>query len=616
MIGIKKNTEYLDLIPGTQIQRERENPIFLTSTDDGKDGIPGEISFPFSLPLTDKNLRLLNNIDTLPSNKVLEHDIILEDAGIQISAGKLVIESLDGHLVKNNVGRAEGFILSNVSEFWRRVKDKKLSDLSLGGNRVYTWDGYNTSTGTGFWKHVHDTWAYADSDDGDYVFYPVHCTGWKAEGESHFINGWQEYATVIEMARDENLTSLVPHPYLVYVIKQMFLENGYSIEGDILNDADFKQLTLVSYKGCHWANEGLDTTSWPTVTKTANPLPTITLKLSEHVPPEISIGEFMVEMQKFLPITFLINDNQKKCRIIRSDQVQGAGAKNRNTSFNPNYTLSFNKIDQNNQKVYGLARTYDDEYPTTINLDEYNYQGEVDSITDLPTPNSTNVDQVYYVRFFNKYYQNFRTGTGVGTYVYVWLYIADNLDGYSPEGETEALNVNITPLALNERPIFTGATLGEQYGFFPDTTRQGNWHKPYILAADYRVFTPWGLRVMFYRGKRMFKQIQEMPFATNDIYNINSHPTIQTTYPAIGAWSLSYEVGNYGMFDTFWKAWLPILETGENLKGTLYLKFHEYIQWQWDDVLLIHNTPYLIKKITEVLPFTGKIQIEAVRLPI
>jgi hypothetical protein len=172
MIGIKKSGEYLDLQPGTRIQRERSSPIFLEQTADGKDAIPGEVSYPFTLPLSDKNLRLLGWPDQLPVNKVLQHDVILEDAGMQLSQGKLVINSVTAHLNKSNVGNIDCHILSNISEFWQRVKDKKLSDLSLGGERSFAWAGYDLTT-PGFWKHAHDTWAYNDSDDGDYVFSPI-----------------------------------------------------------------------------------------------------------------------------------------------------------------------------------------------------------------------------------------------------------------------------------------------------------------------------------------------------------------------------------------------------------------------------------------------------------
>jgi hypothetical protein len=614
MIGIKKDTEYIDLIPGTQIQRERESPVFLTQSDDGKDGIPGEVSYPFSIPLTDKNLRLLKQPDSLPQAKELEHEIILENSGMQLSAGKLIIESIDGHLVKNNVGRAEGYILSNVSEFWSRVRDKKLSELSLGGNRTFTWSGYSTVV-SGFWKHVHDSWAHTDSDDGDYVFFPVYCKDWEEEGAGKWMNGWAEYAGVIEMARNENLNSLVPHPYLVYVIKQVFLEHGYEVEGDILDDPDFKQLCLISYRACHWADETLDVGGFPIVVKVASPLASITIRLNEHVPPETTIGEFLVELQKFLPITFIINDTQRRCRIVRSDLIQGVGAKNRNQSFNPNFTLSFDKIDRSQVKVVGFERTFDDELPLTVDLDEYNYQGVANSLPDLPTPTSANADHVYFVKTINAYVINYKLAVAGPIITYSWQILADNQGSYERDDQTEALTVNMTPLGMQYREMLNGATLGSQKGYFPATTRKGNWYRPYILAPEYRVSTPWGMRVMFYRGARIFNQGQNLPFATNHIYNINSHATAQTSYTAVGGLSLSYVADGYGLYEKLWKNWLPILEGAEKIKGTLYLKLHEYLQFDWDNAILIDNTPYLLKKITEILPYNGKIDIEAVRIP-
>jgi hypothetical protein len=120
---------------------------------------------------------------------------------------------------------------------------------------------------------------------------------------------------------------------------------------------------------------------------------------------------------------------------------------------------------------------------------------------------------------------------------------------------------------------------------------------------------------MFYRGKLTFRTSYTWPFATHHIYNVNSSATALTSYPKVGDWSLSYNAGGYGIYEVFWNKWLPVLENGEVLKGVLYLPFHEYIQWDWNKVLLINNTPYLIKKITEILPYPGKVQIEAIRIP-
>lgn len=602
MIGIKKDTEYFDLLPGTQIQRERESPVFLTSSDDGKDGIPGEISYPFNLPLTDKNLRLLNNIDSLPKVKTLEHDIVLEDSGVQLSNGTLVIESLTSHLVKNNVGQAEGFILSNVSDFWSRVKDKKLSDLSLGGDRTFSWDGYNATSGTGFWRHIHQTWDYVDSDDGDYVFYPVACNNWEVANTVTWLNKWEDYSGTIQIDRDLNINSLVPHVYMVSVIKAVFNEFGYAVEGDLLSDPDFKQLTLVSYNAVYWANR--------TLAGAPVPLSSIVIKLSEHVPPEATIGEFLVELQKFLPISFLINDQKKLCTIVFSTSIQGAGAKDYTKSFNPNFTLAFNKIDTASNKILGFDRVYDDEYPITLNLEDYRYSGEVNALGDLPTASSTYLDQVYFVVQHNMYYQCFEAAS-----VYFWSPIGDNQAGYTRENQTDTYTSNILPLGMVYGHQANTSPLINLDAMWPYTDRKGNYFRPYILAPEYREFTPWGFRVMFYRGKLTFRTTYTLPFATNHIYNVNSATTALTSYPKVGDWSLSYNADGYGIYEVFWNKWLPVLENGEVLKGVLYLPFHEYLQWDWNKVLLIQNTPYLIKKITEILPYPGSVQIEAVRIP-
>jgi hypothetical protein len=136
MIAILIKGEGLDMYPGTVIQRERLSPFFLSKSSDGKDGIPGEISYPFKLPPSDKNYRLLDWPHILPNVKTKVHTGILENDGMQLSAGRLVMDVIETNLQINNKGFIDAHFLSNASEFFVRIKDKKLKDLSLGGERT------------------------------------------------------------------------------------------------------------------------------------------------------------------------------------------------------------------------------------------------------------------------------------------------------------------------------------------------------------------------------------------------------------------------------------------------------------------------------------------------
>lgn len=611
MIGIKKGNEYLTLNPGTQIQRERTSPIFLEQTEDGKDAIPGEISYPFTLPLSDNNLRLLGFPDNLSVSKQTEHNVILEDAGMQLSQGKLVIDTVTTHLNKANVGAIDCHLLSNLSEFWTRVKDKKLSDLSLGGERVFPWAGYSLST-AGFWKHAHDTWDYDSCDDGDYVFSPIVCAEYEKDDTSLTINRWRKNGYNVELDRENNYLSLCPHPYVAYILKQIFIEHGYTITGELLDDPDFKQICFESYRGVAWATPTYNGPLAPQLLQ-VTPSNPVKLRLSEHVPPVMTVGELLVELQKLFPVSFLIDDRAKTCRVVWLKDLSNAGSKDRTPDFAPQVTISF-ESNTAGERIIGFERP-DDSVAVDVLITDYIYQGVVNSLSDLPTANASRQGQMYYVKYLNQYWvcNNYAELGGSST-LYEWQLAGDNVGSYLPEGynTTYTSSVEVCNIKFNVMILHYFGTGNHLFGYYPYNNRRGNW----FASGWYRDFEPWPPRMFFYRGRQPHYSGLNLPFATNGIYNFNSSYPMTSSHPQVGQWALSYKVasGNYGLIDKFWTKWIPTLQGKEVIKGRLYLKFHEYIQWNWNDVLLIQNTPYLIKKITEVLPYNGYIDIEAVRI--
>lgn len=605
-IAIRKNSEYLDLAPGTRIQRERSSPAFIETTEDGKDGIPGEISYPFTLPLSDANMRILGFPDQLPVMKKLQHDVILEDAGMPLSAGKLIINGVTSNLMKNNVGSIDTHILSNISEFWQRVKSKKLSELTLGGPRIFNWNGYSL-TNPGFWKHIHDTWSYNSADNGDYVFDPVYCKNYKRDDKVTWINGWAEYSGQIQLAREANYYCLCPQVFLVFILKSIFQEHGYTLFGEVLDDPDFKQLAFLSFRSVDWAVPQL---SGPLITPVVNitPKAEITIDLRQHVPPAMTVGEFLVEIQKLLPVAFVINDRQRTCQLVKLSNTAQAGWADKTESFAPAYTLSFEKKEVEDI-VYSFERVDDNPVAMSGDLEAFNYQGKLASYSQLPAPSSTYVQQMYYIEQTNQYFACLQLSAGIA-WAYFWVNVNHNHTSYLPGNQTNIITSNFGIGVADMQTIFTGATLGAVTGFFLVEEREGNWY-----GQDAEDYTPWPARIFFHRGRQPFSKGGTMPLATNSIWNYNSSSP-QSSASQVGNWALSYKIpgSNYGLIDYWWSKWLPALEMNEKIKGRLYLKFHEYIQFDWNDVLMINNTLYLVKKINETLPYPGYIDIEAMRI--
>jgi hypothetical protein len=559
-LGLKKDTDYLDLFPGTQIQRERNSPLFISKDSVGRDGIPGEVSFPFKLPLSDHNLRLLGYPHLLPSVKTKNHQVILENQGLQLSNGKLQIDTVAGNLNSNNTGFIDAHFLSNASEFYKRIEKKKLRDLSLGGDRLFNWSGYSR-TSPGFWKYVHDTWNYEDCDDGDFVFYCIANEGYlgNTRGYQNEIR-WNESQNDYEFNPHYVVTALTPAIYLKYVLVKIFQEHEYEVSGDILNDYDFKKLTIPSFRGIYWSNivfnDPADPDEDPVLVPT--PIPQITVRLSDHMPPEITIPEFLVELQKFLPIGFLIDDRNRQCQIFWLNAFDSSGLKDRSSQFNPSHSLHFGNGD-GVQKIWGIKRESSDSAPEV----------------------SAKVDPVN--------------------------------NAYDPPGATDYIECKMTPLPMYKFRILKY----EEYNNPSDIRRppvallpcaniEGVWHSKEGETINH------GLYVMFYRGrKNTLNDGGIIPLGTHNVKTFGSVLNLDFN-STDGFWSLAFENGNYGLIK-FWIKWLSVIGNGETLTGTMIMPLYEYLQLQWTDLLLINNTAYILQSIREQLPYPGHFQFTAVR---
>jgi len=602
MVNIKIGSEYLDLAPGTTINRERQSPFFLSKNSSGSEGIPGEVSFPFAIPLTDRNMRLLAHPDHLPAtSRGATFDTVLFDDVSQLSAGKMQLRGIDFDLNRPGAGQQQATMLFNTSAFARLIKDKNLTDLSLGGPRTFTWTGFLSG---GFWAHAHSTWEYTSADDGDYVFFPVQngSFGGFANTTNAIFSSSPAYTDI--MLSPFNVVSLCPHTYVVAVIRAIFNEHGYVVTGDILNDPDFKKLCLLSFRGVTWSAQKTNAAEDGWVVE---PLASITLNLGEHMPPNVGIGQFLIELQKLLPLGYNINDNSRTCEItLLGEPTPAARRKDFTGRVAPRLTAT--PADTTKAApVVGIEREFGaDSFAggsvQVADLD-YFYPGRVvATVDDIPV--LAPVGAVYLVSNEGAYYTKVENETtGISLYR-----IGDAIHGYKPAGQTETITSNMVPAGMdNLRTSGFADTWTTDY-WTPRADVAGNW----LGQPDPADF---GLHICFYRGKTfpVNNGTVMAPWATPH----NNKWVVGAGAPDAvpdGDMSLEYLALGSGLYDRFWYRWLPILAERETLKATLYLTLYQYLQLSWADEILIENTGYLIRKINDTLPFTGKIEAELVRL--
>src|SRR5690606_1458711 len=98
----------------------------------------GNYSFPFQVQNTPKNVRLLQYAGII--NKVINNPGIDANCyanGLQHSVGKVKIEKPSHNLNRMQAGTTSAYYLIGASSFHQEVKDKKLRDINVGGNRTF-----------------------------------------------------------------------------------------------------------------------------------------------------------------------------------------------------------------------------------------------------------------------------------------------------------------------------------------------------------------------------------------------------------------------------------------------------------------------------------------------
>ena len=565
MIKIRKGSVILDTAEDMEIERERLSPFFTP------DEIPGEVSYPFGLPPTDTNLQELGYIDQVPIKKDATHDVQLMDEPFQVSNAKLMIESVETDLNMNNSGVISAYTLSNVGEFNQRIKDKNLSQLYLDGPRTFAWDGYNIS-GTGFWAHVHDTW-----NGGDYSFYPIYNPGYKG-----FTRGWMnwltDYSGIIELNRIGNLNSLCPAINLVYLLKNIFKEHGYQLTGSLLTDGTFSAITIPSFYGVYWADYHMFGTA-PFDIAIPDPLTSITINLQDHVPPDFLISTFLVELQQFLPVGFDIDDNTRTCELVMLGDISPVGAKDWYNEIDSSIKTELSK----EQKIYALQHEVDNADSFDIKADMNAH--EIDSLANLPYIVTTGFR--VFVKDIQEYWQMLSGG---------YRMICPNTGEYKPANSNGTIGSKISTMPLSEQEMYTATSIGV-HGYFPACNQEGNWKGKQAEVKK------WGVRFLFYNGRNEYRNTGiNLPFAYPTNYHING--SLSIPYIKLYDWSVCFEEsGGDGMYKKLFEPWLRTFANREKIYIEWRPTLQEYLKFRWRHPFLVNNTPYLVEKIIDKLPF-------------
>lgn len=587
-IQIQVAGEFLDLNDGTEINFERENAA-LQFTDQVKGGY----TFPFEIRNTEKNARLLDFSGMINTHiNETGYDAIIFDAGIPVFRGKLKIEKSNINLFRHKLGTISCYILTDTADFYQDIKDIKLRDVAMGGDRSYAWDGLTTS-GAGFWAHIH---AVANNGPGsgyDYAFYPVINEGWPVgDVVPNMMNltYWDDAQLVTKIMFPEHFTGLtvrevnriVPFPYLKYVIEKVFAHLGWTVQGDIMADADFQKITMINFRAINWANVKI--VSGVVYTLPNDP---VVFNLKDHMP-DITISDFLIQLKNRLGWWYDFDRSAKVCTIRNLSALVLTNPTQYDNTAAPDVVKSI----LTEQKKYSLKNGVD-----PFDTAKVIYMGTVSYKALLPTATESLFGQVYFGEAENTYWICQQDDTDA----WAWLKLTDNNFDFIQDKATD--DITTTAQIPTMEDVHMGGTIF--VCFCPRYDNAGFWEGREDNNDE------WPIILNFYHGPVYnIDNTGKYPYGAPHVYDVH--------FNDLGNWALPYKftkgADEVGLYDKFWKYFLDTVSNKEEFEVTLYLSFLQQMQLLDIDIILINGVRMMIKTRKQVYPYNGTVQLVCIRI--
>lgn len=585
MLQILINGEPLELIPGTTITLEDSNP-FLQLNEE----VLGAYSFPFDVKNSPTNNRLLSYLGTWQKvNEGNAVDAVLVDNGLQIASGKIKVERPVHNLNNQASGQISCYFLGNVSSFQQDIKGVKLRDIDAGGDRSFAGTDDTPWYDSTFGQHVLN--VAKGITVTDYAFYPVKNSIWGQDpgvlaSDGDVMN--KVYQTEFGMTIGP---ILVPFPYLKYILVQAISHVGWTLAGDILDNADFERITMINFRAIDWANyrEGGGSTYY------LDPYATVTFNLKNHLP-DITIGEFLIALKNRFAWWYDIDHASRTITIRKLSALTGGDIKDLTGYCDP----VIQKPMIPNGRIYALRNNFITNSGEGLDLTKVNYQGVLDDIAALPTPSSSLSEQVYLIEEENSYYcclQNPDDDT-----VWEWQIIRFNIYDYVPDGATDDITTMATTVGMVKYSSYMD--------FIPQCEGIGVW-------KDFENEYPWGIHLCFWIGFGDRKLGASGGFSYK--YPQASHHIYSTLGTQFAQWSLAFkgqknDGTQVGLYDLSWADFLSLINTREEAEIILYLPIHIYMQLKWEDKIVIDGVKLFMKSKSVSMPFRNRVAITCTRV--
>lgn len=490
MIDIRVNNHSLDL-GKVSISFELKSPLFNDK---------GSFSYPFTIPSTARNKKLLNFPFALHCNmsqQTVVADIFLK--GIFWIRGSLIITKAEADNIKMFITIGEGNIRN-------KLKTTRLNEINLGGERQVV--DYNGIGENDVFSKAYES-IYPIQD---FTLFPMFNasfyddTDYKGQfSQVLYVNKYDKFTKM----NIENNT-FVPFVYLNYLINKIgdhfntkIKSNYFTSHPELLQLVIYNNVAINSF----FQNDEND------FTILLNP----SFNLSDHVP-DITIQEFFEIISNTFGVFYFINDFSDDISLISFNDLL---LRQETTALNaPLKTLT---ISQNTYTGYSVEFQKDSEDPVygnnSINISKYNFIGNhlyYDSLEKI-------VNNCFFAEADKRYYSCNIYLNSNGGYDYLWKSIGNAFSDHIKETS----NILITPQAS----FPNGGNNSQQKGNFGNNPSE---------------FNKFDLRFLFFRPNTIYFSDGGNyigPFGTS----FSNRNKFDFDYYAL------YWHGRAGLYERFWK---------------------------------------------------------------
>jgi hypothetical protein len=574
MLGLYLENEFLDLFEDVRVTFRRNNDIYTTGDPTL---LTGSYSFPFDVPLTTKNRRMLRYPDRIDNFYTLLADIPVyfyagegASIGLPLFEGRLYVKSAAPD-------RASVFM---IVEGLSNLKDRTFEDIDLGHLAFDTQQDIVT--------HANDT--LDNPLDHTHAFPPVYNPVFIDSGVMEiYIRDpitqvpAVQYTNLYDRAQQSIIDDIyggpaVISPYLRvdWILDQIVQSFGYSIDNRLQNTDEMKSLLLYNNYNIHGdvigtADQGLFIGGWRT-----------RIDFNNHVPAKINLVEFLKLIAKTFFCGIFVDTSLRQISIIPMAHLIDQPHQHDWTDKTfPDYNI---EQDNHTPLYVGYATDPDDQLFSTNTWRDTDQFPTITPWDELDNP----TDPGFYYFRASDMYRQIQGPTSVQTIQFFERIYLRNAKGDPFESRAiPAFMVGSVP-QIYMRGTGANRSIEEVESFFGVMQRQ-----------ELR-----SVRLFFYRGKITIPDAgPAFPYSNNSAWD---PVTQEYDYDTSLLWQ-----GPNGIYERYAREWIYFMENKKIVKRRIKLTLPDLLNLRDYDKVHIDGQYFFVKSLSLSFSHAGMDPAEA-----